>query len=440
MDSEASVATRRNMKPYDAEHVVAGGAPSGGSRFWGFLLLLLILAVAVGPRMRFAFGEGGDGDLRLQDFAVPLVLAVGFAGKAPPIRLGEVWRGWARLYCFVLVAMSAIAVIVRPELQPLRTALFLARGLEIPAIALAVAILYVRAGRYGYSSTVAAVMIATAANTVWVIVQSVGGRQGVLFGGALYDMVESYGPKLIGEPSAYGAGFFFAFVCAFGGALFIANHERRLGTLILILGLVGPIVVQSRACSLAAVVICTVVLFRSLSGKVRRALVVPASLLAAALVTIVLTGSVGRYSAEAATQSGLYRMDDIWAPLLDAIGGSIWLGVGPGALGTAALPWTEAHNMWLRAIADAGIIGLAAVACMLGSIWLNSRKRLGDDAPTVRFCAQLVNLTVTALIVSGMWQDAFTAVTSTHLVMLTVGALGGSLSVSRSTSVKAVSP
>lgn len=398
-------------------------AQEAGSKAAAIWLVLLILAISLTPRLRLDGGADGNIDLRLQDILmVPIVLFL-IVNRRPFAPLRTLW-GWLLPTFLCLAVMVALLVtMLDPEVSLFRRAAFFARGLELFVLAAVVAGLYLRAGGRALQAALGAISWAAIVNFGWVSYQLYSRDNFALLGGEVGDNIESYGPKLIGEASAFGTGQFFAFVAAVG----VARWQGRIGNrwrafALILMGAAGAWVSSSRVSILAIVLLALVMLIVPYG---RRALS-PAGVTFAAIGAViamltVLPELAGRLTPEAIAFSLGFRITAIWEPLFDALGRSPFLGIGPGALSPPMA--IEAHNIILRALLDYGVIvGVMFLALFLVVIrksWRATREP--EAASDHRVFSNLSLLFVVAVLVSGMFQDALTGVTSSHLAMLSIG-------------------
>ncbi|MCP6031679.1 hypothetical protein NL371_26670, partial [Klebsiella pneumoniae] len=77
-----------------------------------------------------------------------------------------------------------------------------------------------------------AVTLGAFLNLLWFGYQLVVGTPQTLVGQEVGDQIESYGPKLIGEPSAFGTGQYWAFVAAVAAARLKTGNRVVLNTLL----------------------------------------------------------------------------------------------------------------------------------------------------------------------------------------------------------------
>lgn len=389
-----------------------------------FLLAALILAITIGPRIRLPGLLDRHVDLRVQDFI--LIPALLYVGRRVP-RMRPVWGPWPLLFAVGAIVVTTLHLWMDPTMSILRTVAYLGRTLETFVLAAVVAGLYRLAADRALSTALSSLHIAVAANVSWVAFQYATGAQRTLLGSGVGDTIESYGPKLVGEASAFGTGFFFVLVAALGCAqLLTAAASRWVGLTLLVVAAAGAYVSQSRV-SLGAVALCIVAVLFLPDAKGNRRVFSALVMAAAAVVIVPRLPEAGRLS-EAGLEHGFSgRMGPIWDPLIEIFVQHPVLGIGTGQLGTATYPWTEAHNIALRAGLDYGlVVGGLFLAGYLAIGWRARRTAFAHDQDlATRLWAVLALLLIASVLLAGVAQDTLIAVMSTHLVMLATGLLAG---------------
>ncbi|MGD9991030.1 O-antigen ligase family protein [Pseudonocardia sp.] len=391
--------------------------------FFGVLLCTMVLAVAISPRLRL--GEAADKavDARLQDFLFLICFA--FLASSLP-SLVATWGSW---FVWWLVGAATVTTLhlFDPAVSPLRAVAFLGRAVEPFVIAIVVAALYLRAGPRAGPWALRAMHLGVLLNSAWVVYQLIVGKPQTLLGEAVSSVTQSYGPMLIGEPSSLGAGFYFAVVAALGAAEFRTKmRSRPFAVAMMVIGFAGTFVTQSRV-SLVAAAVCVVFLAARPTLDRGRKPILVVVLLVVFGALVALLPNAGRLSTEGAESGVSDRIDLIWSPLLRIVHDQFLIGIGPGQLGTPEYPWTEAHNIVLRAVLDYGLLVGGLFIAIFVTVYVRSRRVAADrDASlTTRFWATLAGFVLIAVAVAGSVQDALTAVTSTHLVVVMIGLFAG---------------
>lgn len=397
--------------------------PDRGSRVAAVWLSVFLLAITISPRIRLAGGDGEQPvDIRIQDLLIAPIVLYLLASRVRVAPLFKLW-GW-RLPMFMFGAFVALLLVIWMDgTISFRRIAFFGRGIEIFVVAAVAAGLYLRAGDRGMPTIIRTFHFVAVANFAWVAYQFVTGSAGTLLGGELGDNIQSYGPKLIGEPSSFGAGAFFAFVAALGVAELRSRYGHPLWSLALIaMGAAGSALAESRVAIAAVAFAFVLVLVLSNGRQLLNPIGVTFTVIGAvALAFTILPELGGRLSPEAVVAAFEYRMQSIWVPLLSAIGENPFLGVGPGGL-IRPLP-IEGHNVILRALLDYGLvvgtIFLALFAIVIVKSWRAVRS--ASEPMTVRLFSNLALIYTLALLVAGMFMDAWTAVMSSHLQMAAIG-------------------
>lgn len=389
------------------------------------LLFLLVLIIGIGPRISLGVV---DAEIRAQDLLMlPLMLYLALSNTPPTTLPMHRLLGTALpIFLGASVIVVALAVVVFPEIDLWRRVTYYGRTIEMLFLGIVVAGLYLRSGYRALRAVLSAVTLGAFLNLLWFGYQLVIGAPQTLVGQEVGDQIESYGPKLIGEPSAFGTGQYWAFVAAVAAARLKTGNRVVLNTLLFVGAIGGAWLAESRISVGSSLVILALIL---VLGKDRKRSVNVFGTLAGVSVGLVgllqivpLLG--GRVSPASIREGFDFRVDNIWAPFLDTIFNSPLIGVGPGGLlGETYL--SEAHNIVLRAMLDFGIIiGLLF-------IWLFIRAmirgfRLAQDVNvdhTTRIAAYLGAFCILSTLISGQVQDALTAVMPAHLTMVAVGVL-----------------
>lgn len=411
-----------------------------GSKMAAMLLFGLVMAIAVSPRIRFIGGET-TADLRLQDvLLVPIIifLLATRQGSQPSLRLVT-----GRLVVPVLLAagiVSAVAIVAMPEVSPLRRVAFYGRGVELFALAAAVAGLWLRARDRALPALTGAMITGAIANFAWVLYQLASQQIGTLIGTAVSDTVESYGPKLIGEPSAFGTGQYFAAVAAFGIALLRAKYGRwPAATFLIAVGAVGAYVANSRI-SIGSILVASILLLVLNRGKVvlNPFAVTQVILVGGAAAVLVLPRLTGRLS-EQGLEAGLgVRANGIWDVALSEALKNPLLGVGPGGLITP-LP-IEAHNIFIRSIADYGVLVGPLFLVIFVVALVRAFRTLRQESVSIELSltSHWAFFVLLSTLISGSVQDSLTGVMSSHFAMVSMGVYAAALFVSNKSTISSI--
>lgn len=397
------------------------------SRIAATFLFVMLVAVGVGPRLRVGGLGELDIDLRTQDLLIApailyLILSFKPATKQPLMRLWGLALP-AFLWCAMMVTILTAAF--APEVNILRRVAFLGRTVELFVLAAVIAGLFLRAGSLASKTTVRALKLAVLANIGWVLYQAVTGTRETLLGGETGNLIESYGPKLVGEASAFGAGQFFVFATALGAALFRSRQSTRFtASLFMVAGVAGAALVESRISLGISVIIVALQFNATRNRKVRfNPFGVTIGILLAIMAALTVLPAIAkdRLSPENIEESLGIRITGIWEPLLPYVLNNPLLGIGPGGL-TPSMPRSEAHNIVLRAALDFGVVGGALfIALFVTAVRKASAATKLETTPDTLAFATLCKYGVGGILLSGMVQDALTGVTSSHLAMVAMG-------------------
>ena len=418
----------RTIDPFDTTRAVV--TRTDGSEIARYLLFAFLLGIAISPRIRIESDViitiRIPIDLRIQDILlVPSILYLA-GSMRPPSRAALTSVLGVALPVFLWLAALATAVVSfgSPEVTAFTRIAYLGRTVEMFVLAAVIAGLYVRAGDRALSAALLALYVGAAMNFLWVLYQYVEGVHRTALGSRVGDLIDSYGPKLVGEASAFGTGQYFAFVAALGAAEIRARVGRQaIGLLLLAAGLVGATMAESR---ISMGIIAVIIVMTFAVSTVRKRILNPGRVFFGALIAagaLMAFGDQlqGRLSLEAIRRSVDDRVYGIWEPLIDYVLAHPLTGVGPGGL-TPELPNAEAHNIVLRAFLDFGIpAGVAFLSLFVIVIArANIASKLPDADGELRLFSNFAMIAVLAVLASGMVQDALTAVTSSHLAMISI--------------------
>lgn len=407
--------------------------PDRGSRASARVLAILLLLVILGPPI--PFGEGVD--VRLQDFGIVLVGgALLLAGRWPrDTGLRRVLGGAPALFTFGALVLMLVHETAGRDIDA-RYVGFLGRTLELFVLALVVSALYIRAGNYAFRTVRRSIYAGAGLSAIWLLWQVIQGSSVTLIGGGF---AASYGPRLIGDPAVFAAGALLTFICAVALAEWTERiiSPQTVGGVLVLAGFLS-LRVESRSALAALAALGAVTLAWTYRSRlVTWATMTCASLALMALVvatsssafsTAPTTSWQGRLSAEGVALSFDYRVRSIWTELWSIFSTNPLLGIGPGSLGTQQFPYTEAHNVFLRAMLDYGlIVGMLFLAVLILAGW--NGYRLAQVAPgrDVAVYGRVVALMIVFMAVAGSVQDAATPVMSTHLTFASIGLLAGSV-------------
>jgi hypothetical protein len=390
------------------------------------LLVAIILAIGLGPRIRLPGLLDRAVDLRVQDFLLIAALLY-LAGRMTSLR--QVWGPWALCFVGSSAVLLTTRLLLDPTLPLVRTFAFYGRAVEMLLLAVVVASLYRLSGTKARRTALRAALITVGANALWVGYQYATGTQRSLLGRVVSAQLEAYGPRLVGEGSAFGTGFFFVFATALGVALYrLPGMSRWMSVTVVTTGVLGAYLSGSRL-SLAGAALCLVILVVSPRAGARPNFGATLAAAAATIVVVPRVPDAGRLS-PAGVEGGLEdRIGGIWRPLVHVLADHPLTGIGPGQLGTEKYPWTEAHNLLLRAGLDYGVV----VGGMFLAIFVTVMLRAGRTAVDVhaphehQMWATLAAVLIACAFVGGMVQETLIVVMSTHLIMLGVGLYAGAI-------------
>jgi len=398
------------------------------------LLALLAMSIFVSPRIRIGFLSGRAIDLRLQELIlIAALFLLVISGRKTVALMGMLWSHWLAAYLF----SGAIIVIIHAllgDVELIRGVAFFIRGVEPFLLAIAVASLW--RARTNASSTLVlrTIHLGLGLNVMWVLYQLATGTHRTLFADSVSQTIESYGPRLIGEPSSFGTGIFFALMAVISYAEFKWRFLRLRGTIFMFTGCaIGSIASQSRVSIGAVALVGLAFVLRSRPDRKTRWLraILIAGFIAVALQSFRVALSA-RFSQTGIQASAGVRATNIWKPLLGTLTDSPIIGIGPGALGTLRIPATEAHNVILRIFLDYGlVVGCVLIALLATIVSRSYRIARQRRSPCTSMWATSSWFGMAIIFATGLLQDSFSAVMTTSILGLIWGCLGGELIANR---------
>lgn len=398
------------------------------------LLFLLIFSVAISPRINFS--DTFKLDLRIQDLIlIPIIIFLILSQKMiidKPLR--ELMRPLLTPFIVGLLIVAVSSILSNTNVPSFVRIAFTGRVLELFILASCVAGLALRSGPQWVIVTTKAIYAGWFVNILWVSYQFITGVNTTFFTFSDKQNIESYGPQLIGEGSAFGAGQYFAFTAALAAANL---WSKRPGTIlhIAVLGLSfwATYIVQSRI-SMGSVLVIIAMLVMVGRKKYTISLfgiVASVALFLFAFFTIFPELS-GRVSMENIRSGFSSRQVGIWDELWQAFLSSPFIGVGPGGL---VLPLrSEAHNIYLRSLLDFGIIfGIIFILIFIHVLRKSfTHARSAPVGGNLKYISALTMFSTVSILFSGLVQDALTGVMSSHLEMISIGLFAAILSEVRS--------
>lgn len=396
-----------------------------------FSLAALIVVIGVSPRIPLPIAvPGRDFDFRVEDLLTPLLWAL-FICQHGKIRVPRI-VGFMVLYLLPVLVASAVGI-SRNTTVFSRALLFGLKEVEYFSICL-LAFNLTRSVRD--VRLVANLLLSVAvANAGWVLWQHASGQNARLFnpspeltGAYSYStsrILESYGPGLVGELSPFSVGGFFmiAFLVALARTL-VADVPREKWVCLAVASLTAfcLLTTESRVNIGGGLLGAGLMGVRFGARKFIRAmafLLLTAGLLGYYVET---SGVSSRLSSSAVEHSTAQRSQDIWPVVINS-GPWLLVGFGKGSLAYAeTLPITEAHNYYLRVVAESGVLGLAAFLGLVYSAIATSAKLfLKGTVPIAKAMGSATMCVGLALIGESIFQDAFVAVIPNEFFWLLAG-------------------
>ena len=396
-------------------------------------LIALILAIGISPRIPLPIAiPGRDFDLRIEDLLIPVLGAYLCLKKGRPHLPRLV--GAMALY-MVPVAVASVIGIVRDTTTSSRALVFGLKEVEYFCLFLVVCNLTRRLRDVQVAANT--VLLVGLANALWSLWQLGTGTTGQLlnispsmtgaFSYDTYRVSQSYGPGLIGELSPFSAGGLYMFVLLMALArawLTKSRKEQQVCHGLALCATLSLVVTESRVTIVGAVLGAG--LLALLFGVRRLARPLAFGLLVAIGMLYVTSNSEyqlsGRMSENGVQSSASIRETAVW-PIVLSSGPWLMVGFGKGALNYAReLPITEAHNQYLRVMAESGICGLLCFLLLLVSTLRASAKLATRGSFVITRAVGAATLAGgVGLASAAIFQDAFTAVIPNELFWLLAG-------------------
>lgn len=390
-------------------------------------VLLLIAAMAFSPRIPIPIAVPGRRfDLRVQDIILVAVLSFWllYLFVRPRIYLTELFTSFG-IYTAIVVLTSAIAMMTL-ELSSIRTVLYFSKEVEYFLVFLFVANWIASEPDLRLASFF--LLVTGSLNAVWIGLQIVTSQFRPLFlvraelpsGVPHYtNLLDSYGPHLMGEASPLATGGFFMLITLLSMAFFVFSQGiyRRCLYGALCVTFFAALAASFSRVALLSTGIGITLLFILINLKKKFKLI---CLLLIVLTVALLVASdlgflvaKGRVSLAGLERRIVEQAQEIWQPLLHEVFDRIFLGYGKGSLGyLGALKATEAHNHYLRVLIESGLLGLIAFLWLLVMIIFVSARVLKKSQLRISRIVSSATLCATAgLCVGALFHDVFVPVT-----------------------------
>lgn len=276
-------------------------------------------------------------------------------------------------------------------------------------------------------------------NAIWVAVQYVTSQRSSFFlverelPVDVYQsstLLESYGPHLIGEASPLSTGglFLLVFLLTLSFYLFsMAGNRRWLYVVLGVMFSASLALSFSRASMISAMIGTAILLSQSKLKSLIKTIPMVIIMLIVGVLMMYQAGYLGddgRLSYAGVNNSFIYRLQEVWLPLLaQQSASSLFLGFGKGALGTLeGLAATEAHNHYLRVFLESGLFGLIAFVGLLASVIFLSARVFKDAKLSISKVIGGATLAATVgLSIAALFQDVFTPVILNELWWVLIG-------------------
>lgn len=391
--------------------------------FFTFALLISI-SILISPRFSLT-NSGQSVDLRLQDILVGFSIFL-FASKRfrdGVLLLNQSLKFLPFIFIIGAILITTIAMISSSGQSLLRIIGYGFRPIETIYLALVLGCLLMIIDGPFPMKLYQIIKIVLVANFIWVIIQKILGFSANAIILPNSESITTYGPKLIGEGSVFGAGQLFIFLGCIALSEVLIFKNKLSGILLLVSAYIGEILVDSRA-SIIGLGILT--LFAIVAKKDRPLSISPTKIIF--LLSVVMISSPlwvslisGRLALDRLIYSIDFRNQYVWGKITTIIFQNPFLAVGPGGFGST-IP-TEAHNLFLRSLAEWGVpIGLLYIFTIFSTFFLAVIKCKDQNSTTTsRFFSLIYIYFFINVIVSGLVQDSLSAVMPSHLWALSLG-------------------
>lgn len=396
------------------------------------------MAISLSPRIPLDIAIPGRAfDLRFEDIVLSTLL-LGWLFSLffrPRIYLTPLFKAIG-IYLSVVIVTSSIAVMTL-DLAPIKTFFYALKELEYFLIFFFIANWIRTEADFRLASGF--LLFAGLLNAIWVGFQHITSQMRSFFlvarelSADVYSnptLSESYGPHLIGEASPLSTGGFFmlAFLLALSFYLFSRAGTRRWLYAVLCVMFSASLALSFSRASMISAMIGTAILLNQCKLKsITKTLPMIIIMLVVGVLMMYQAGYLGedgRLSSAGINNSLIYRLQEVWLPLLDQQSvSSLFLGFGKGALGTLkGLEATEAHNHYLRVFLESGLFGLIAFVGLLASVIFLSARVLKDAKLSISKVIGGATLAATVgLSIAALFQDVFTPVILNELWWVLIG-------------------
>lgn len=395
------------------------------------LIVALILAVSISPELPMELLLAGDEAvvIRFEDILIAAVVAswpwlVADPWDLPALPFGRPVATFLGLS--LLVTLGAVGLSGLPSVRSL---LYFAKQVEFVLFAVVVAALI--RDRRDLAVFLGAVLAGGVLNAVWMSYQILVGEFEPLFP-AIAIVELRYGPALIGQPSVLASAAFFLapLFVAYGRVVTAIERRPRLaygGLVALFLAMIFVTVSRATIGAALVMLVALSVLARSAISARQAGGIAGAVLLLAVPVGLTNPLFVRRFLVRA-VRRGVGSRLDIWRSVVEGLGWQLAIGAGTGSTGVV-VGIEEAHNHYLRVLAESGVLGLALFLLTMGTIlWMGYVTfRRGTDR-LVRTTGLACLGTTGAMLSIAVFQDVFISVTVAESFWLVCGATAAAAS------------
>ncbi len=388
---------------------------------------LLIFAISISPRINFGtLGSGRSIDLRYEDILIVVIMILWFFHHMLTRRgiyLSPIFKP-IFIYLSIAIISSCIGIIVW-GIDPAMTFFFISKEIQYIVIFIIVANFIVK---YSELSKIINVLL------ICSLIAGAYGLYQFVSGVFIGDAHGYYGIASIGELSSFATGGYFAIMMIISAAIFFYSNTRFIkytSTVASILSCFALILSGSRA-NVVGAAFATLILLLIIMTESRKIISYKFRILVLAVI-ILSIGSTYLFVEKTTTiarvtdinhmrESFIYRAVEIYPKVWNEFKKSPIIGQGKTACSLVIGGTGEAHNHYLRILAEMGVIGLLSFLFMLLAIMKMSIKvyknRKSDLGRAIGLSCLLCTI---SLMVAAIVQDAFIPVKVDEMFWLLVG-------------------
>lgn len=411
----------------------------GKHRRWAIFLLVMVTSVS--PRIHLGTLQYGKLlDIRCEDLLI-VVLLVSWVIRGS-FRLRKVIispLGPPILAYLILALILTCAGLILGWLDPMRAFFFFLKEVEF-TLFFFITVNFIRDVE-DVKTVITAFFVGGVANALYLIYQVATGRLGGM--ADPLDFYRYYGISMIGESGPGVTGNYFSLITFLSMAiyLFASTKMLRLAALALTAAAMGGLVGSMSRTSFVGFVatmpflVVMVLTVRKATGSRRRLVALFCFIAGFALLMIAMMGKLKEelpYAARIADLSvesyQIHRVEDVYEDYYKVIRKSPVLGLGKSITGQQRIPgvrledfYGEAHNQYLRIMAEMGIVGLAAFLYIFFLAGRCSYRVLRMGDPYFRTIGLVCLVYIVFLLITSMAQDVFIMARAIELFWVLLG-------------------